>query len=190
MACPFCGIWRPIPEKQKNGLYQAVICKNPACKQTIRYEDSPHATIITPERTIQCTQPIIVGEGINRYSVVEMRYIDTTKVRTFPCCPKPKQGNPKQSCSFYDLTAPSFVPGEIRICKRCGKQYTEFEVKNWVYLGIDYKSPNWYEDEKLLVRKTGRGIYATIDRTGAYTVQAIYIFKLCPDRLEHMKNCV
>ena len=35
-----------------------------------------------------------------------------------------------------------------------------------------------------MVRKTGRGIYATIDRTGAYTVQSIYIFKLRSDRAE------
>ncbi len=184
MACSHCGTWHPIPEKQKNGIYQAIFCKNPACKQTIRYEDSPHATIITPVRTIQCTQPIIVGEGINRYQVVETRFIDTTKVRAFPCCPNPKQGNTQRSCSFCDVTSPPFVSGEIRICQRCGQQYTEADVKNWVYRGIDYKSPDWYKDEKLLVRKTGRGIYATIDRTGAYTVQSIYIFKLRTDRAE------
>ena len=45
-------------------------------------------------------------------------------------------------------------------------------------LGIDYKSPHLYQGEKLLVRKTGRGIYSTIDRTGAYTNQVVYIFKL------------
>ncbi len=188
MACPHCGTWHPIPEKQKNGIYQAISCKNPACKQTIRYEDSPHATIITPVRTIHCTQPIIVGEGINRYQVVETRFIDTTKVRAFPCCPNPKQGDPRRCCSFCDVTSPPFVPGEIRICQRCGQQYTEADVKNWVYRGIDYKSPDWYKDEKLLVRKTGRGIYATIDRTGAYTVQSIYIFKLRPDRVEQYEK--
>lgn len=178
MACPRCGTWRPIPQKQKNGTYQPVKCANPRCRQTLRYEDSPRATIISPVRTSQHAQPIIVGEGINRYQIVETRFIDTSKVRAFPHCPNPNPRHSQLRCSFCDLTAPPFVPGEIRRCKQCGQTYREQDVQEWTYPGINYKSPELYQGEKLLVRKTGRGIYATIDRTGAYTNQVVFIFKL------------
>lgn len=188
MACPHCGIWRPIPQKQKNGVYKNVVCANPVCGQVIRYDDCPHAKIIMPTKTSLCNQPIIVGEGVNRYQVVEMRFIDTSKVRKFPRCPNPNPRNPKVQCGYADLTAPQFVPGEVRVCKQCGQKYAEADVQDWVYLGIAYKEPGLYEDEKLLVRKTGRGIYATIDKTGAYTNQVVYIFKLRVDRPEHYRQ--
>ncbi len=53
---------------------------------------------------------------------------------------------------------------------------------------INYKSPTLYAGEKLLVRKTGRGIYAMIDRTGAYTNQVVFIFKLKADLPEEQKG--
>ncbi len=188
MACPNCGIWRPIPYKQKNGAYKEVKCINPACGQIIRHEQAPSARIIGSIPTSHITQPIIVGEGINRYQVVETRFIDTSKVRSFPRCPNPSTRNTKVRCSFCDFTAPVFVPGEVRICKQCGQKYSEKDVEDWVYLGINYKSPDLYHGEKLLVRKTGRGIYATIDRTGAYTNQVVFIFKMRSDRPERYEK--
>lgn len=47
---------------------------------------------------------------------------------------------------------------------------------------VNYKTPALYAGEKLLVRKTGRGIYATIDRSGVYTNQVVFIFRLLPHR--------
>ena len=188
MACPHCGIWRPIPHKQRNGSYKAVQCLNPTCGKIIRYENAPGEKIVMPGRTLHCTQPIIVGEGINRYQVVETRFIDTSKVRTFPRCPNSSPRNPKFRCSFCDFTAPPFVPGETRICKQCGQKYSEKDVVDWVNLGINYKIPGLFEGEKLLVRKTGRGIYATIERTGAYTNQVVFIFKLRSDRPERYEK--
>ena len=44
--------------------------------------------------------------------------------------------------------------------------------------GINYKDSAIYEGSKLLVRKTGIGIYATIDNSGAYVPQVVFIFKL------------
>lgn len=74
------------------------------------------------------------------------------------------------------------MPDEVRVCRRCDQKFTEADVKEWVYYGIKYKSPSLYNGEKLLVRKTGRGIYATIDTKGAYTTQVVYLFKLRYDR--------
>jgi len=43
--------------------------------------------------------------------------------------------------------------------------------------GINYKSPEVYKPPKILVRKTGVGITATIDYTSAYTTQVVYILR-------------
>ncbi len=40
--------------------------------------------------------------------------------------------------------------------------------------GINYKSPKLYEPPKILVRKTGLGIKASIDRQGTYISQTVY----------------
>ncbi|HEV2582299.1 MAG TPA: TaqI-like C-terminal specificity domain-containing protein, partial [Ktedonobacteraceae bacterium] len=188
MACPNCGIWRPIPHKQKNGTYKEVRCTNPACGQIIRYEQAPSAKIIVSAPSSHHKQPIIVGEGINRYQVVETRFIDISKGRSFPRCPNASARNPKARCAFCDFAALPFVPGEVRVCKQCGQKYSEEDVEDWVYLGINYKSPDLFAGEKMLVRKTGRGIYATIDRTGAYTNQVVFIFKMRPDRPERYEK--
>lgn len=186
IACPYCGIWRPIPQKQKNGTYKTVQCSN--CGQSIHYEDSPKAKIIMPYSTKLYTQPIIVGEGVNRYQIVERRFIDITKVKKVAHCPNPNPNNPKTTCSFSDTNAPEFFPGEVRTCEQCGKTYMENDVREWTYLGINYKSPQLFNGEKLLVRKTGRGIYATIDKAGAYTTQVVFIFKLRSDRPAQYKQ--
>lgn len=43
--------------------------------------------------------------------------------------------------------------------------------------GINYKSISLYYEPKILVRKTGVGITATIDYSNAFTNQVVYIFK-------------
>ncbi|MBI5166316.1 MAG: N-6 DNA methylase [candidate division NC10 bacterium] len=43
--------------------------------------------------------------------------------------------------------------------------------------GVDYKKPDLYQGEKILIRKTGTGIRATYDDEGFYAIQVIYIFK-------------
>jgi adenine-specific DNA-methyltransferase len=47
--------------------------------------------------------------------------------------------------------------------------------------GLNYKGACTYKPPKLLVRKTGVGISATIDYSTAYTNQVVYIFKLQPN---------
>ncbi|WP_274539230.1 TaqI-like C-terminal specificity domain-containing protein, partial [Escherichia coli] len=49
--------------------------------------------------------------------------------------------------------------------------------------GINYKNPAIYEGEKIVVRKTGIGVSASIDYTSSYTNQVVYIFKLRSDFL-------
>ncbi|NDV67486.1 N-6 DNA methylase [Dysgonomonas sp. 25] len=47
--------------------------------------------------------------------------------------------------------------------------------------GINYKNPSIYKGEKILVRKTGVGITASIDYDNSYTNQVVYILKLKPE---------
>jgi adenine-specific DNA-methyltransferase len=52
--------------------------------------------------------------------------------------------------------------------------------------GIKYKRPEIYRGPKLLVRKTGVGVSATIDYADAYTNQVVYIFRLHPAAPTHV----
>ena len=54
-----------------------------------------------------------------------------------------------------------------------GKCYIKTSVP-----GINYKDLRMYTPPKLIVRKTGLGIYASIDYTGSMTSQTVYILKL------------
>jgi type I restriction-modification system DNA methylase subunit len=47
--------------------------------------------------------------------------------------------------------------------------------------GINYKDEDFYRGKRLLVRKTGIGIMATIDESGAYTNQVVFTWKLRND---------
>ncbi len=53
-----------------------------------------------------------------------------------------------------------------------GKHYLRLGVK-----GINYKAPELYQGEKILIRKTGTGINSVYDADGYYVIQVIYIFK-------------
>ncbi|HDT2999067.1 TPA: N-6 DNA methylase [Proteus mirabilis] len=44
--------------------------------------------------------------------------------------------------------------------------------------GINYKSLSIYQGDKIVVRKTGIGVSASIDYTSSYTNQVVYIFKM------------
>lgn len=48
--------------------------------------------------------------------------------------------------------------------------------------GINYKNRAMYDPPKLLIRKTGLGIYASIDYTGSMTSQTVYILKFKDSR--------
>jgi len=53
------------------------------------------------------------------------------------------------------------------------------EQKKWLKLGdqnTNYKSDELYRGDKILVRKTGTGINATIDKSYRYFIQVIYVF--------------
>lgn len=69
-----------------------------------------------------------------------------------------------------------------------GESLSKFEYAESHYIqlgfeGIKYKSPEIYEKPKILIRKTGKGIFGAIDYHHSYTVQVIYQFSLKQEAL-------
>lgn len=48
--------------------------------------------------------------------------------------------------------------------------------------GINYKDPESYSGEKVLIRQAGVGLSVAIDRQGAYCPQSVYIYRFLTDR--------
>lgn len=64
-----------------------------------------------------------------------------------------------------------------------GENVKRYGIEGGFYIktavpGINYKNLKMYTPPKLLIRKTGLGIYASIDYTGSMTSQTVYILKL------------
>ena len=64
-----------------------------------------------------------------------------------------------------------------------GSDISRYQIKNNHYIKLDeeeinYKTPNLYKGEKIIIRKTGKGINATYDIKNHYVIQVIYILKL------------
>lgn len=175
IRCPYCGIWNNIPHKRKGGGYEAKKCSNPKCDKKFDYAHGQKATIISKLKVDNRFVPIIIGEDINRYRILNYRYIDVTRQKLVPKCPHCKDFDP-----LMDIDSGPWVCAN----PECGKPFSKDEVKDVVRLGINYKKPELYAPDKLVVRKTGRGIYATIDTTNALTTQVTFIYKLKPEGLE------
>lgn len=63
-----------------------------------------------------------------------------------------------------------------------GENIRRYEINGECYIrtnidGINYKNLDLYNPPKLLVRKTGLGIYGAIDYTGSMTSQTVYILR-------------
>jgi len=72
-----------------------------------------------------------------------------------------------------------------------GKDIGRYTIKGMHYLklgqeNINYKSPDFYKGEKILIRKTGLGINAVLDKD-SYVIQVIYVLKKKPDTNLNLK---
>lgn len=68
----------------------------------------------------------------------------------------------------------------VQIC--VGEDVNRYRVNHSSYIkkdipGINYKNMTLYQPPKILVRKTGLGIYAAVDYSGGMTSQTVYILK-------------
>ncbi len=65
-----------------------------------------------------------------------------------------------------------FVGEDLHRYRLSNGNYIELGIK-----GIDYKNSNLYTPPKILIRKTGLGIYGAIDYSGSLATQTVYILK-------------
>jgi len=74
------------------------------------------------------------------------------------------------------------LPSEGSVLIYVGENIKRYDVSGECYIrpdieGINYKNRDLYNPPKLLIRKTGLGIYSSIDYTGSMTSQTVYILK-------------
>ena len=98
----------------------------------------------------------------------------------------------KKNCSFCDQSIPvtnsttqsvvskKKAQNSVALC--VGENLKRYKIEKGGYIlknvpGINYKDKKLYEPPKILVRKTGLGIYAAVDYSGGMTSQTVYILK-------------
>lgn len=95
-------------------------------------------------------------------------------------CSNCKAVTKKDSVESKQIVFENFSKGCMSLVVGESIQRYEIKRKFWIkpgYRGINYKDPEIYRHPKLLVRKTGVGISASIDYQGSMTNQVVYIFK-------------
>lgn len=168
LRCPYCKTWNTMPRKNKDGTYRRKRCS--FCEREFGAEDTEQPVKIIKDLPEANWRRVIIGENLHRYKIVAYRYIDTKYSAVLLECP---------NCGrWYE---PVRKPPAL-LCTACGAEYSAKEVRKQRRVGINYKDDSYYEPPKLVIRKTGRGIYATIDETDTMTVQTVFIFKLRNDR--------
>lgn len=107
-------------------------------------------------------------------------------------CPVPKGTMLCKKCSreisrttsnVCSIVSKSKAAGYVKLL--AGESVSRYKIDGslWVDVtakGINYKDKSLYSDEKIVIRKTGVGISATIDYSGATTTQVVYILKRKP----------
>jgi adenine-specific DNA-methyltransferase len=108
---------------------------------------------------------------------------------------KMKQHDPKKTCSHCrrEYNVRMSAKRDTIICEKrkerswrpllVGESVNRYYISKrfWINTekdGINYKEAAFYSGKRLLVRKTGIGIMATIDDTGAYTNQVVFSWKM------------
>lgn len=76
----------------------------------------------------------------------------------------------------------TLVPDPESVLIYVGENVRRYGINGECYIrsniaGINYKNRELYNSPKLLIRKTGLGIYGAIDYTGSMTSQTVYILK-------------
>lgn len=103
----------------------------------------------------------------------------------------------KKSCTYCDnflylntATLQSIIhdiPSDGRERILVGENVKRYNLKGESYIdlnisGIDYKNKDMYVPPKILIRKTGLGIYACVDYSGGLTSQTVYIIRYKEDK--------
>jgi len=169
VRCPACSTWNNIPRQKKDKTYAKKVCSNTLCRFAFNYDaKAQRATIVAETPMTKRYAPFVIGENINRYRILKRLYIDTSRARRFPRCPK---------CNAVRASWDDLDTGSTWKCAECKTSFSRKDVTKTLAVGINYKDASFYTPPKMIVRKTGRGIYATIDDSDALTNQVVFIFR-------------
>ena len=138
------------------------------------------------------TSPLVFGSHL-----VSSRGIELSKTGNVCKCPycclwipipqahKPTCGHCGKEVQLSEVTKKSIISsakGRRSKPLIVGESVSRYQatVDRWIVTdkkGINYKSPETYTGEKIVVRKTGVGISASLDYSGAFTNQVVYMLK-------------
>lgn len=87
---------------------------------------------------------------------------------------------PVTEVTVRNVVSKEKVDNSVSIC--VGENLKRYSIEKGGYIlkdvpGINYKDKTLYQPPKILIRKTGLGIYAAVDYSGGMTSQTVYILK-------------
>ncbi len=163
VKCADCGVYvpraRPASPKRKPRQPWDKQCDNCGVKMK---NTSQVVALLDQSPT---DTPFVSGRDMRRFRIDRIGRISLKASVAVPICPK---------CGHADALLGPASSGS-RVCCKCDETFEVKKVKRR-RLGIKYKKPALYSGEKVLVRKTGRGIYAALD-SDSYCSQIIYVVR-------------
>lgn len=87
---------------------------------------------------------------------------------------------PVTEATVKNVVSRERIDNSVPIC--VGENLKRYSIEKGAYIlkdipGINYKNKTLYHPPKILIRKTGLGIYAAVDYSGEMTSQTVYILK-------------
>ena len=158
IVCADCGATVPTARKPKPPYEKK--CDN--CRRPMR-DTSKVVQLINP--TKGKTVPFVVGKDMHRLTVRRTERLSLDGQLLVPVCP---------NCSMCDAKL-GVAKGRKRTCFNCGTTFSESTARK-KRVGIKYKAHDLYDGEKVLLRQTGRGLYAALD-VDSYCSQTIYVLR-------------
>jgi hypothetical protein len=177
--------------KESHNVYQMRFLKNHAYNFDIdTYSNEESLISKITSSTIDWSKIFIFGRGVE--------ISKTGKIVYCPKCglaqgfKKKQMKAGKKICTHCGANVPVDLKSAMNVITRqpdvdsiliyVGENVRRYSVMGESYIkpnieGINYKNREMYNPPKLLIRKTGLGIYSAIDYTGSMTSQTVYILK-------------
>jgi len=157
IQCADCNACVPLARKGDPWNKKCDNCKRPM-RVTSRVK-----TLLNSDATDSV--PFVIGRDMHRLTVRRKESLSLIGTMMVPVCPK---------CRYVDSALGARTTGE-RVCVHCRARFDE-DATTKKRVGIDYKDTSLYAGEKVLLRQTGRGLYAALD-SDSYCSQTVYVLR-------------
>lgn len=178
-------------EKENHEVSQNRFLTNAACNFDVDTRtDEEKLLLKIKKKSIDWDQTFVFGRGVEISKAGKIVYCPSchyaqgykksqlqsgTKV-----CTNCGQTIPVTEKEVQNVVKKAQTPGSVQIF--VGENVRRYTLDGECYIqpnieGINYKNRMLYTPPKLLIRKTGLGIYAAIDYSGSMTTQTVYILK-------------